>query len=631
MDAVKMNGYVGEHFDRFFYGRIFSDYAKYEVYPEAENAFKNQIDGDTCVGIWQGEYWGKWMISAARVARYTHSEQLRTFIRDGAYRLMSYQRDDGYLGTYKNSAQLFVPTVEQALAATGSTNAWNWNIWCRKYTLWGMLECYMLLGDEKMLQSAVGMADYLIDELERLGVAPGETGTFSGVASCSILKPMLLLYRLTENERYLAFSLSIADRWENADIKPGLIANALSGRRIREWYPDSDLWAKVYESLSCFDGIIELYRITGEKKYLDAAIGYWDILVKHEYNALFSVGFNDVFGDGAYDLNCITEPCDVLHFMRLCYELFLLTGDVRYMDKFELAASTPLIASAYKNGRWGARGLRGQGRHLTATLQAKFTRNHCCVNNMPRGIMNFIEAGVMSDDEGVLINLYNALDAEIETNRGAVRVHIDGEYLSDCRASIEITFEGEIVPVKLRIPSWSAQGSVSVGDANYTVTPGYFTVVPKGKTVVIRVAFDDTVRVLMLATHPERGDLPWKRNRWISAVKKAPVSDSGVGEYISADPELFIEGRACVLVRGASLLCRTKLIGSTEEEMFGQRHLTDAYRCVACERIYTPADVNTELLLTFSDGVNELKYHVADYATGTNLMTLDKRMFSIYF
>ena len=101
MDSVRMQGDVGVHFDKFFYGRIFSDYARGQVYPEAENAFKNQIDGDTCVGIWQGEYWGKWMIGACRVARYTHSEELRDFIREGAMRMMGYQREDGYLGTYK--------------------------------------------------------------------------------------------------------------------------------------------------------------------------------------------------------------------------------------------------------------------------------------------------------------------------------------------------------------------------------------------------------------------------------------------------------------------------------------------------------------------------------------------------
>ena len=250
---------------------------------------------------------------------------------------------------------------------------------------------------------------------------------------------------------------------------------------------------------------------------------------------------------------------------------------------------------------------------------------------MPRGLLNFAEAGVMTDGECVLINLYNAVDAKIKTDKGAVKIHISGEYLSDCRAKIELDFEGECVPIKLRVPSWSKAGTITVGGQTYNATPGYFTVTPTKSHESLTVAFDDTVRIIEVSSHPERGDIEWKRNKWVSSSWTAPTLDASGGEYVSADPNLFIEGRACLLVRGATLLCRTKLIKNTEEEMFGERKLTTDFKCVACERIYTPSDVNTELLLTFSDGERELKYRVADYATGTNLMTEDKRFFSIYF
>ena len=240
--------------------------------------------------------------------------------------------------------------------------------------------------------------------------------------------------------------------------------------------------------------------------------------------------------------------------------------------------------------------------------------------------MNFAEAGVMTDGESVLVNLYTAADATIQTNKGSVRVSVGGEYLSDCRANITLEFDGEIVPVKLRVPAWTKSGTVRVGDKTYTAAPGYFTFTPEGKKETVYVTFDDEVRVIELSSDPALGDLEWKKDRWVSAT-----FGGNNKEYASADPDLFISGKACILVRGASILCRTKLIGSTEEEMFGERKLTPDYKCISCERIYTPADVNTELLLTFSDGKNELKYHVADYATGTNFMTDDKRYFSIYF
>ncbi|MBP3375533.1 MAG: hypothetical protein J6L83_02080 [Clostridia bacterium] len=49
-------------------GRVTSDYAQSVAYKEAEDAFVNQLDDKTAAGLWQGEFWGKWIISACRAA-----------------------------------------------------------------------------------------------------------------------------------------------------------------------------------------------------------------------------------------------------------------------------------------------------------------------------------------------------------------------------------------------------------------------------------------------------------------------------------------------------------------------------------------------------------------------------------
>ena len=627
LDYVRLGGYVGKLFDTFFQGRVLSEYAQNVVYKEAEDAFLHQVDDENISAIWQGEYWGKWMISAARVARYTHSEKLRSFIRRGAERMLGYQRADGYLGTYKNSAYFKMPTPEEA-GTDAIGERYNWNIWCRKYTLWGMLECYMLLEDEKLLRSSVRMADQLISDLERTDTDITETGMFSGIASCSILKPLLILYRLTADKKYLEFATSFVSKWEEPENMPGLVANSISGRRVSEWFPECEIWAKAYETMSCFDGIVELYRITGNEKYLNASKAFFDAIVKHESNLLFSVGFNDHFCDAAYDLNCSSEPCDVIHYMRLAYELFLLTGDAEYMDRFELAASTPLLASAFKDGLWGARALRGQGRHQVARMQAKLSHNHCCVNNMPRGLLNMAEASLMTDGEALYINLYNELEAEITVGATRVCVQVTGDYLASSEASVSLRFNGAPVPVKLHIPSYSKYSEVELGGTVREVGAGYFTVLPTLESAKITVRFDNSVELLNVSSENERGNIAWKINHWV--CNSFGTAGASV-DYVSSDPDLYISGKATVLRKGAILLCRSKLIGSTEEEMFGERRLDGSYKCIDCQRIHTTENVNIELMLTFSNGKDTLKYHVADYASATNIMTEDKRLFSIYF
>ena len=157
LESIKIGGYPAELMRAFMENRVFADYAKETVFGECEDAFERCIDGDEPNGLWQGEYWGKWVISAARASKYYGDESMKEYLHDAALRLLKHQREDGYIGTYKNS--------EQVTVLDGCI--WNWNIWCRKYTLWGLLECYELSGDRVILDACVKFADQLIFEIKK--------------------------------------------------------------------------------------------------------------------------------------------------------------------------------------------------------------------------------------------------------------------------------------------------------------------------------------------------------------------------------------------------------------------------------------------------------------------------------
>lgn len=69
------------------------------------------------VGMWQGEFWGKWILAAIAAYRYYEDDGLREFIDSAAKGLISTQDASGYIGTYSNSS-FYGPGT--------------WNIWCRK-------------------------------------------------------------------------------------------------------------------------------------------------------------------------------------------------------------------------------------------------------------------------------------------------------------------------------------------------------------------------------------------------------------------------------------------------------------------------------------------------------------------
>ena len=612
LEKVKIGGYASELMDAFLANRVFSNYAKKVVFKECEDAFLRCTDGDSKNCLWQGEFWGKWVISAARACRYAEDSEMKGFLHGATLRLIELQRESGYIGTYKNSEQF---TVLEGWS-------WNWNIWCRKYTLWGLLECYDLCGDEKILTACVRLADNLLFELEKSGKRLAETGTFSGVASCSILKPMLILYRITEDRRYLDFCLDFVKDWENAELMPGLIANSLSGKKMSDWYDfDKIRWAKAYEMMSCFDGLLELYRVTGEDKYLEASECFYDILVKYEQNPLYSVAFNDEFRDAASNINAITEPCDVIHFMRFCHELFTLTGKAKYMDSFELAFYNPFLASSFKNGAWGSRGSRSLGRHMIVYGQANMVHNHCCVNNMPRGYMNMVESQFMSSDDALYINLYTEAEARIYVGGKDVRVSVSGDYLADSSAKIHLDFDGAPTAVKLRVPEWSKCSEIVCDGEKYAAQSGYFELTPTNSKCEIEVFFDNSVKITYIPATTEEKDDPWKIERWVSPYIQGSLCTA----------EMFLREGRCVLRKGAVLLCRSIVAGNNKAEMFESDNFIDENYTCELTRIDSDAGVNIQFEATFRKEENVITSKLCDYASGSNMPFGNMYAFSIYF
>ena len=611
MESICFGGSIGQQASRFFYERAQSKYAKTVVYRETEDQFCLRNDDETPVGFWRGEFWGKWMISACRIARYTRDASLKEFLHSSALRVIATADPDGYIGSYKDPENVFPCDPEASLAAVGYRSVFNWNVWCRKYTLWGLLETYLLTEDQEILVAAAKTADQLIDMLHRMGVKTGQCGTFNGLPAGSIMKPMLILYRITENKKYLDFAQDIADDWEREDGKvPNVIANALSMKPVHTWYERPRFWAKAYEMMSRFDGILELYRVTGVKRYLQAAENLYELLWEHEQNTLFSVGFNDLFVNGAAYPNAISEPCDVIHWMRLCSELYYLTGNAKYMHTFEYSFYNPFLAASFKDGKWGARGVRSMGRHMVTHGKVEMQHNHCCVTNVPRGFINAAECYVLQTTDGLVINHYTDFTAKSEK----ASIVISGSYLRDGKASIAVN---ALAPLKiaLRIPAFS--GTAALNGEEIKAEDGYYTVqLPAGETV-LTLEFNMTVNLR------ERSE----------PAEHFPSDDFRIRRYISDNPvreEDMTWDRRATVVYGPLLLTRSKLIGNTEEEMFASA--TVAHKGCSCA--VEPIDcegVNNAFSVTFTNAEGTRKTKMCDYGSGTNIESPDDdRLFNIF-
>lgn len=567
VDCTQFEGEIGEFFDRFIEKRVTSDFAVNEVLRETEVAFDEKLDDkDFPVGMWRGEFWGKLVISMCRVYHWKHDKKIKDILATTVEKILAHQEDDGYIGTYKKSRHIMHVDPVEGFKAVGFNCEWNWNVWCRKYTLWAMLEAYEILGDERILTACHRFTDCLIETVREQNVHICETGTFFGTPSGSILKPVLLLYRITGEQKYLDFALEIADGFENESTHcMKIISKALSGIPVHMWgldIPKTDsrkheISGKIYETLSCFDGILELYRITGTEKYLTATKKFVKLIMKYEYNTVFSVGFNDIFAFASADQDSITEHCDVIHFMRVLSELFKLTGKAEYIHIFDLAFVNPYLAGIRRDGAWGARGIKTAGQHMYVFGQSGTKYSHCCVNNAPRGFVNAAETAVMCEGDKIYVNLYLPATSSVNLGDESVKIKVSDGYMQFCKVALDI--DASVKSAKklmLRIPDWSKTTSVSMNGRKFDAVCGDYLEIPLGNGAhKVQIDFDNT---------PVLSEPYFNRDFYpLTPHKKRRFYDS-----CTFDHDVFTKQTMATLRYGAVLLARASEDGYSPDELY---------------------------------------------------------------
>ena len=235
-DTMAADGEIGRRFDIFAYERISSDFAIREILKEAEDCIRDKYDDENAQGLWRCEFWGKQILSAVRVCRMKGDERLKEEIRRSAYRVLSFQNESGYLGAYKNDEFILRADPEACRRAGVWDFGYNWSVWGTKYTMWALLECALLLDDTAIVDACRRMADQLIATLKKQGIHVTDAGVMHGLPAGSIMKPMLLLYRLTGEQAYLNLCLDTAAQWEKEDeadaadpVCAAIISKALTG------------------------------------------------------------------------------------------------------------------------------------------------------------------------------------------------------------------------------------------------------------------------------------------------------------------------------------------------------------------------------------------------------------------
>lgn len=438
---------------------------------------------------WRSEFWGKWMTAAASAEQWSQDPALKATMAQAVEALRATQDADGYIGAY-----------------TPEHRGERWDWWGRKYVLLGLLGWHEQTGDERALAAARREADTVLAEVQARGAAVFKNDLWGGMAASSILEPMVLLYRRTGDARYREFCGWLMRSWAEPG-GPDLVGKAQRGVPVFAMFDGPDpkvdgYWgagrSKAYEMMSCYEGLLELYRTTGERAFFDAAEKVYRNIADTEITVIGSGSDWERWCDGRARQTLPwrrgIETCVTVTWIKFAGQLLRLTGDSQVADAIELAAYNALLGAQGGDGRWWVHHSPLAGVKERAPEQCDLHQN-CCVASGPRGLMLLPQLAVMRDDAGAVVNFYGPARARVPlAGGGEAGLKIEGNYPvgGEVRVAIDVAAPAEFT-VQLRIPAWSRRTQVAVnGEAQEGVTAGAY--LPLRRTWragdVITVTFD---------------------------------------------------------------------------------------------------------------------------------------------
>lgn len=448
---VSLQGWLGESLDLSIKNRM-----KTVDYPHLVQPFRDRQETDK---RWRCEFWGKIVRSTIRSWRARPDDELKKIIDDTVQDIMSTQSENGCISSYPEELQTT-----------------DWDVWGRKYVILGLARyCHLIDNREDVRAAMVACLDHLATQ-----VGPGkktmvESGHHAGMAPSSILGAVMQVYWLTGEKRFLDYAEWIVDEGGSpvfeqvlAGVNPFEIGNG-----------------KAYEMTSCVEGMLELYRETGRKGYLEAIMTYFRNVVEQEIFITGVGGLKDRVGEywcegaknqATQDLGGRGETCVTTTFIRFCLNILRMTGDFQAAEEIERALYNGVLGEMVPDGSWwmhlNPTPLSAAASKVRAGDQIPGYGEDCCLAQGPEALATSAMVAVMKSGDDVVVNLFEPCHASIDDG---LSLAISGEY--PFGGSVKIAFalaNARYFGLLLRIPTWSKNTSVRINGEAVEVVAGNY-------------------------------------------------------------------------------------------------------------------------------------------------------------
>ncbi len=554
---------------------------------------------------WRGEYWGKMMRGAALVYAYTQDESLYQILTDTVKDMMTVMEEDGRVSTYERSKEFD-----------------SWDLWSRKYVLLGCEYYLDICKDETLRKDLIKFLSRLLDYII-LHIGEGEGKKFItdasrswyGINSSSILEPVVRLYRLTGEKRYLDFATYIVHSGGAKNIN--IFELAYENKLLPYQYGVS----KAYELTSCFEGLLEYYKVTGIERYKTAVVNYAYAVLASECSVIGSCGITHELFDHTLTRQTVVhdevmqETCVTVTWMKFCAKVFDLTKDAAFADAMECSfynaylgsintehktcdyihkkyveklgvekvIDTYLAFDSYSPLTPGKRGVKVGGNQLLPD----YSYYGCCACIGAAGVGVFLENAILAENGSVTVNFFEKGEGVCRVSGVPVRMKIDTDYPVSGDIRISLRAERPVrFSLRLRMPSWTGEEGYRIYDKEWS---------------------DDTVSLSFPMQIRFHHPIPWDKDTVYTDMSKSTATEHVAGPCVvthKPDDDFFV-----ALTRGPLTLAADSRLGKAANSIFS--FASEGKLCSDC---MIADNAESVIKLAFKDKNGET-FYLVDYAS----------------
>jgi DUF1680 family protein len=214
-----------------------------------------------------------------------------------------------------------------------------------------------------------------------------------------------------------------------------------------------------------YTGMADIAALTGDLSYLHAIDDIWeDVATKKLYitGGIGATNNGEAFGD-AYELpnmSAYAETCAAIANVYWNSRMFLLHGDAKYIDVLERTLYNGLLSGVSLSGNrfFYPNPLASMNQHQ----RSAWFSCACCISNMARFLPSMPGYVYAHDANNLYVNLYMSNAATVKLAGGNVGIFQSTDY--PWKGKVDLTIDPEkagAFTVRLRIPGWAQDKPLS--------------------------------------------------------------------------------------------------------------------------------------------------------------------------